>query len=76
MSEVRDTGIKYPLNPQGAVRQYGQFLTELEKTEVAEFEEVWYLAADEHKIHPTKAERIVNNGYDDADGYYRITKND
>ena len=27
-------------------------------------------------FHPTKAERIVNNGYDDADGYYRISKND
>ena len=41
-----------------------------------EFEEIFYLAADEHKVHPTKAERIVNNGYDDADGYYKISKND
>ena len=45
-------------------------------TEIQEFEEVWYLASDEFKIHPTKAERIVNNGYDDSDGYYRISKND
>ena len=34
------------------------------------------MASDEHKIHPPQAERIVNNGYDDADGYYRISKND
>ena len=77
MSEVRDTGIKYPLSSQQAVKLYsGHFLTELEQQEVGEFEEVYYLAADEHKIHATKAERIVNNGYDDADGYYRISKND
>ena len=76
MSEVRDQGIKYPLTPSQSIKNYMQFLTESETQEIAEFEEVFYLAADEHKIHPTKAERIVNNGYDDADGYYRISKND
>jgi hypothetical protein len=76
MSEARDTGIKYPLSPKQAVKTYGQFLTESEMTEIQEFEEIYYLASDEFKIHPTKAERIVNNGYDDSDGYYRISKND
>jgi dual specificity tyrosine-phosphorylation-regulated kinase 2/3/4 len=51
-------------------------LTELEEVEILEFDEIFYLAADENKIHPTKAERIMNNGYDDSDGYYRVQKSD
>jgi dual specificity tyrosine-phosphorylation-regulated kinase 2/3/4 len=76
MSEAKDLGIKYPLTPALAVKNHSKYLTELEQQEISEFEEVFYLATDECKIHPTKAERIVNNGYDDQDGYYRISKND
>lgn len=41
------------------------FLTSFERTEVEEFEEVWYLASKEKKYAPTKLERLVNNGFDD-----------
>lgn len=40
-------------------------LTSFERTEVEEFEEVWYLASKEKKYIPTKLERLVNNGFDD-----------
>jgi len=40
-------------------------LTSFERTEVEEFEEVWYLASKEKKYIPSKLERLVNNGFDD-----------
>jgi hypothetical protein len=42
-----------------------EILTSFERTEVEEFEEVWYLATKEKKYIPTKLERLVNNGFDD-----------
>lgn len=47
-----------------------------EITEVAEFDEVWYLAHNTQKYQPTKLERLVNNGFDDSEGYYRIVSGD
>lgn len=76
MSEARDLGIKYPVSPAQILKSYAKFLTDAEQEEITEFDEVYYIAADEYKIHATKTERLVNNGYDDADGYYRISKND
>lgn len=47
-------------------------LTQFERTEIEEFEEVWYLAPQANKYLPTKLERLVNNGFDDQEGYYRL----
>jgi dual specificity tyrosine-phosphorylation-regulated kinase 2/3/4 len=52
------------------------YLTEFEKTEVDEYETVYYLCPNITKIKPSKLERLVNNGYDDEEGYYRIQNND
>ena len=47
-----------------------------EKTEIDEFDKIYYLADKDKKYKPTKLERLVNNGFDDNDGYYRIVKGD
>lgn len=52
------------------------FLTSFEKTEIEEFEEVWFMAPMKNKYQATKLERLVNNGFDDAEGYYRLKPGD
>ena len=47
-----------------------------EVTEVGEYDEVYYLAPSDKKYKPTKLERLVNNGFDDQDGYYRLVSGD
>jgi len=54
----------------------GVYLTNFEKSEVEEYEKVYYLCENKQKIQPTKLERLVNNGFDDEEGYYRIQKDD
>lgn len=49
-----------------------QYLTDFERTEVDEYDQLYYLAENSSKIKPTKLERLVNNGFDDEEGYYRI----
>ena len=51
-------------------------LTNFEKSEIEEFENIYYVCKNETKIVPTKLERLVNNGFDDEEGYYRIQKDD
>lgn len=51
-------------------------MTDFEKTEVEEYDHIYYLSDNETKIKATKLERLVNNGFDDEEGYYRIKKND
>jgi len=51
-------------------------LSNFEKTEIDEFDKIYYLADKDKKYKPTKLERLVNNGFDDNDGYYRIVKGD
>lgn len=41
-----------------------------------DYEEIYYLAHKDKKIQPTKIERLVNNGYDDSDGYYKTQPGD
>jgi dual specificity tyrosine-phosphorylation-regulated kinase 2/3/4 len=43
---------------------------------VDEFEQIYYLAENSAKIKATKLERLVNNGFDDEEGYYKIQKGD
>jgi hypothetical protein len=47
-------------------------LTEYEKNEIDEYQEIYYLCENELKLKPTKLERLVNNGFDDDEGYYKI----
>jgi len=52
------------------------YLTDYEKTEIKEFENIYYLSPKEMKYNASKAERLINNGFDDNDGYYRLQKGD
>ena len=52
------------------------YLSIHEVTEVGEYDEIFYLAPADKKYKPTKLERLVNNGFDDQDGYYRLVSGD
>ena len=40
------------------------------------YDQIYFLAENTFKNRPTKLERLVNNGFDDEEGYYRIQKGD
>ena len=70
--------IQFPLPGKKVLNssRANDYLSIHEKNEVAEYEEVYYLAKAEQKYQPTKLERLVNNGFDDNEGYYRIVSGD
>lgn len=51
---------------------FEKYCTEHEQKEVEEYENIYYLLENSKKIQPTKLERLVNNGFDDEEGYYRV----
>ena len=72
-----DHRIDLPSSSSDVLIKYKEeYLTEFEVTEIVEFDKIYYLADNNHKFKPTKAERLVNNGFDDNDGYYRIVNGD
>ena len=52
------------------------YLTDYEQTEIINFEKVYYLSFRDNKNNPSKSERLLNNGFDDNDGYYKIVGGD
>ena len=70
--------IKFPIAGKDipGMSRAKEYLSMHEKGEVTEFEEVYYLAKQDQKYAPTKLERLVNNGFDDSEGYYRIVSGD
>ncbi len=75
MIENKDS-IVYPITPKAVIKNYPQYLTDFEQTEILEYEEVFYLTGNDNKYNASKAERLINNGFDDNDGYYRLQKGD
>jgi hypothetical protein len=75
---TRVTGeVQFPLTGAEVRRSHAEkYLNSHEMAEVEEFEEVWYLSKQDQKYQATKTERLVNNGFDDAEGYYRIVSGD
>ena len=47
-----------------------EYLTDFERTEIEDFENVWFVS--KKKYQPTKREQLINHGFDDEEGYYRI----
>lgn len=78
VNEAVHQTIEFPIDSTMAKRDKiaHKYLTDFERTEVDEYEQIYYLAGNPNKIKPTKLERLVNNGFDDEEGYYRIQKND
>ncbi len=78
VNETSNFILDFPILPSQAKKKHlaDKYLTEFELTEVDEYEQLYYLCENEYKIKPTKLERLVNNGFDDEEGYYRISKGD
>ena len=53
-----------------------KYLNDHEYKEIDEYENIYFVQQNIKKIQPTKLERLVNNGFDDDEGYYRIQKDD
>ena len=68
----------FPIDSNTAKKMHiaDKYLTDFERTEVDEYDHIYYLCDNKDKIKPTKLERLVNNGFDDEEGYYRVQKND
>jgi dual specificity tyrosine-phosphorylation-regulated kinase 2/3/4 len=64
------------MDPATAKKMGPKFFTEFEVTEVDEYEAVYYMCDNKDKIKPSKSERLVNNGFDDEEGYYRVQAGD
>ncbi len=71
-------GIQFPISGKKvkSISRAKDYLSIHEQTEVAEYDEIYYLAKQDQKYQPTKLERLVNNGFDDNEGYYRIVSGD
>ena len=66
--------IEFPITPERAKKRdiADKYLTDGEKGELSEFDQIFYMCENTAKYSPTKMERLVNNGHDDDEGYYRI----
>lgn len=78
MNEISNPAVDYPVDPAFAKRKIvaDRYLTDFERTEIDEYDKIYYMCENKEKIKPTKLERLVNNGFDDEEGYYRIQKGD
>ncbi|KAF4529528.1 hypothetical protein B566_EDAN015186 [Ephemera danica] len=74
VTSVRD-GITYPVSSAEALRLFGSRLTQYERTEIAEYPQVWYLGLDACKIHCEEG-GPQNGGYDDDNGSYHKVLHD
>ena len=75
VNETSNMNIDFPIEPhdaKGTRAIADKYLTAAEITEVEDYEQLYYLCENDQKIKPSNMERLVNNGYDDEEGYYRI----
>ena len=70
--------IKFPISAERASKKdiQSKYLNHHEQQEIHEFQTIYYLCENSKKQNPTKKEMLINNGYDDDEGYYRIQTND
>lgn len=79
VNEHGSLNIEFPVEPSEVKKNAAlvhKYLTTFEQNEVEEYETLFYLCENEQKFKPSNAERLVNNGFDDDEGYYRIQKGD
>lgn len=56
-----------------AVKYYGSRLSEYERNEIQDYDEIWYLGLDACKIHGNES-LLQNCGFDDDNGsYYKVS---
>uniref|UniRef100_A0A0A9ZJS4 dual-specificity kinase n=1 Tax=Lygus hesperus TaxID=30085 RepID=A0A0A9ZJS4_LYGHE len=66
---------RLPLTTHEALKYYGSRMTEFERKEIQEYEEVWYLGLGACKIHGEEG-LSQNGGYDDDNGSYNKVLHD
>ena len=64
----------FPITFEDALETYGEYLSELEKREMSEFKDVYYLGIGSKKISPDA--NLPNFGYDNDKGDYKIVISD
>lgn len=62
-------GLKLPMSPSVAVKNYGDKMTTFEQSEILDFPDVWFLGLEAKKIEGVPG-APQNNGYDDENGSY------
>lgn len=62
-------GLKLPMSPSVAIKNYGGKMSTFEQSEILDFPDVWFLGLEAKKIEglPSSPQ---NNGYDDENGSY------
>jgi dual specificity tyrosine-phosphorylation-regulated kinase 2/3/4 len=78
VSKASDHSIEFPIDSSAAKQEIiaSKYLTDFERTEVEEYKQIYYLAKNSDKNQPSKLERLVNNGFDNEEGYYKIQLED
>ena len=76
MQYIQPSQFEFPMDPATAKKMGPKFFTDYEATEVDEFEAIYFLCENKDKIKPSKSERLVNNGFDDEEGYYKVQGGD
>ena len=63
---------QFPLTVRETLKQFKNLLTDFEKTEILDYNEVFYIGhnALERKVHGKTSSRNYNYGYDDKNGDY------
>jgi hypothetical protein len=74
VNEATQQTLEFPMDNNIAKQAHiaTKFLSDFEKTEVDDYDNIFFLCSNDVKIKPTKLERLVNNGFDDDEGYYRV----
>ncbi|KAL4656713.1 dual specificity tyrosine-phosphorylation-regulated kinase 4-like isoform X1 [Arapaima gigas] len=62
-------GLKLPICPTDAVKNFQDRLTKFEQEEITDYSEIWYLGLDSKKVEGTRG-TPQNSGYDDEHGCY------
>ncbi|XP_078382556.1 LOW QUALITY PROTEIN: dual specificity tyrosine-phosphorylation-regulated kinase 4-like [Oculina patagonica] len=62
-------GLKLPMSPSVAIKNYGDKMTTFEQSEILDFPDVWFLGLEGKKIEGVPG-APQNNGYDDENGSY------
>ena len=78
VNETSNMKLEFPITPtQARVDHIAEkYLTDFEKNEIEEYDQLFYICENEYKIKASNMERLINNGFDDEEGYYRIQKGD
>ena len=65
---------EFPLSPRSTLERYGQYMTEYDKKEIAEFKLIYYVPKNELKQEPSA--NLPNMGFDDERGDLQLEPND